>query len=162
MVSISNTIWYHYNCFTLKGFDDISLHGSDQIPTPNIDAVLSYGIGLNRYYTGPMCTPARSSLLTGKYPSSVGMQHYVISNYEPWGLSLTDKLLPEYMKDSGYDTHMVGKWHVGHYEKRRTPTRRGFDSFFGCYGGMIDYFNHSSDCLVRKFFIMSNMLHIQY
>lgn len=95
-----------------------------------------------------MCTPARSSLLTGKYASSVGMQHSSISNYEPWGMSLGEKLWPEYMKDAGYVTHMIGKWDVGHYEKRRTPTERGFDSFFGIYGGWIDYYNHSSDCLV--------------
>lgn len=147
------------------GFDDISFHGSDQIPTPNIDALHSYGVGLQRYYTAPMCTPARSSLLTGRYPSNVGMQHFVIANFEPWGLGLDEKLLPEYMRDAGYATHLVGKWHAGFYEERRTPNHRGFDSFFGCLGGYIDYYNHSVDALVAGYadgFDIRNNLNVSF
>lgn len=77
------------------------------------------------------------------------MQHIVIFNHQPFGVSLKEKLMPEYFKEAGYATHAVGKWHVGHYEEKRTPIHRGFDSFFGNYGGWIDYYNHTSDCLVR-------------
>lgn len=130
------------------GWDDISMHGSDQIPTGNIDAFHTYGIGLHRHYTAPMCTPTRSSLLTGRYPSTLGMQNFVIGIPQPWGLGLDQKLLPQYLKEVGYSTHLVGKWHAGFYTARNTPPARGFDTFFGCYGGAIDYYNHSADGLV--------------
>lgn len=126
------------------GWDDISFHGSDQIPTPNIDALHAYGVALQRHYTAPLCTPTRSSLLTGRYPSAVGMQHHVVLMPQPWGLGLEQKIMPEYLKEVGYRTHLVGKWHLGFHTARNTPPARGYDTFFGCYGGSIDYYNHSA------------------
>lgn len=141
-----STLQLHSLCFR-QGWDDFSLHGSDQIPTPNIDALLSSGINLNRYYSAPMCTPARSSLMTGKYASRIGMQHYVIPNDQPYGLGLEHKLFPQYMRELGYGTYLIGKWHLGFYEERYTATHRGFDSSFGYNGGMIDYYKHESDSI---------------
>ena len=68
----------------------------------------------------------------------------VIGHGEPWGLGLNETLLPEYLKQLGYSTHMVGKWHLGFHCADYTPTRRGFDSHFGYWGGMEDYYNHFS------------------
>lgn len=82
--------------------------------------------------------------MTGRYPSNVGMQSFVIGQSQPYALGMNNKLLPEYLKGAGYKTHMIGKWHLGFYEQKRTPTRRGFDSFFGYLGGDIDYFNYTS------------------
>jgi arylsulfatase B len=78
--------------------------------------------------------------MTGKYPHHVGMQNYVIVSDEPWGLGVEEKLMPEYFKDAGYATHLVGKWHLGFYQEEYTPTKRGFDHFFGFLGEFLSHF----------------------
>ncbi|CAG0920961.1 unnamed protein product [Notodromas monacha] len=126
------------------GFNDLSFRGGSQIPTPNIDSLAYSGIILNNYYVQPMCTPSRAALLTGKYPVHTGMQSYVIVNGEPWGLGLEEKVLPEYLRDLGYQTRAVGKWHLGFHCPEHTPTHRGFESHFGYWGSHEDYYNHSA------------------
>ncbi|XP_077553652.1 arylsulfatase B-like [Haemaphysalis longicornis] len=126
------------------GWDDVSFHGSAQIPTPNLDALAADGIILNNYYAQPLCTPSRAALLTGMYPIHTGMQQFVILVAEPWGLPLDVKLLPEYLRELDYETHLVGKWHLGWFSRNYTPTRRGFDTFYGFYSGEMDYYNHTA------------------
>ncbi|XP_073999826.1 arylsulfatase B-like isoform X2 [Rhodnius prolixus] len=71
------------------------------------------------------------------------MQHLVILESEPWGLSLQEQLLPEALAKAGYVSHAIGKWHLGFYRKQYTPTYRGFASHFGYWQGFHDYYNHS-------------------
>lgn len=125
------------------GYNDVSYNGYPQIPTPNIDALALNGIILRNYYGEWLCTPSRGSLFTGKYASRLGLQHSVILGGEDSGLPLNEITLPQRLKKLGYDTHMVGKWHLGYSTKDRLPTQRGFDSFFGYLNGLIGYYDHT-------------------
>ncbi|CAL1272779.1 unnamed protein product [Larinioides sclopetarius] len=126
------------------GWNDVSFHGSPQIPTPNIDALAASGIVLNNYYTHPQCTPSRGALMSGKYANRLGLHHGDLRPAEASGLPLNVAILPEYLKKLGYKNHMIGKWHLGYYKKRYLPTRRGFDSFFGFLNDNIDFYDYTS------------------
>ncbi|XP_077512472.1 arylsulfatase B-like isoform X3 [Amblyomma americanum] len=125
------------------GWDDVSFHGSSQIPTPNIDALAADGIILNNYYAQPSCTPSRAALMTGLYPIRTGLHGMAVDVADPWGLPTNITILPEYLKELGYETHLVGKWALGYCTKKHTPTFRGFDSFYGYYNSEEDYYTHS-------------------
>ncbi|CAN7940987.1 unnamed protein product, partial [Ixodes hexagonus] len=124
------------------GWADVSFRGDPQIPTPNLDVLASQGIILNNYYVQHLCAPSRGALMSGLYPIHTGLQHLVQVPAEPWGLSPNFTILPEYLRDLGYVNHIIGKWHLGYYKESYTPTRRGFDSFYGYYNGGEDYYNH--------------------
>eukprot|EP00904_Undaria_pinnatifida_P009087 jgi/Undpi1/5308/HiC_scaffold_2.g00589.m1 len=91
-----------------------------------------------------LCTPARASLMTGRYPLRYGMQYGVIMPGSPWGLPLTEKVLPEYMNEAGYESHMVGKWHLGGYDDVSLPSQRGFTTFLGYLHGEDTYYTHKN------------------
>lgn len=130
------------------GWNDVGFHGSNQIPTPNIDALAYSGVILNNYYTQPICTPSRSALMTGRHPIHNGMQFDVLYGTQPWGLPLDQVLLPQYLKRLGYVSRAVGKWHLGHFHEVYAPTSRGFDSHYGYWLGNEDYYTHISDIYV--------------
>ncbi|XP_055337653.1 arylsulfatase B-like [Paramacrobiotus metropolitanus] len=122
------------------GWNDVSFHGYNEIPTPNIDRLAQSGVILNSHYAQALCSPSRASLMTGKYPIRLGMQNGVLTPGTAQSLPLNEKLLPEYLRDAGYSTHMYGKWHLGYAENRMLPTSRGFDSFFGYLNAWVDYY----------------------
>ena len=126
------------------GFYDVGYHGRSVL-TPTIDNLTAEGVQLEQYYVQPECTPTRASLMTGRYPIHLGYQNIgSIKPKQAMGLSLNFTLLPEKLKELGYSTHGLGKWHLGYYNPKYLPTSRGFDTFFGYYGSEIHYYTHTS------------------
>ena len=123
------------------GNADLGYRGS-QIRTPNIDALAKSGVRLESYYGLPLCTPARAALMTGRYPMRHGLQTLVIFPSHKYGLPTEERTLPQALRDVGYRTYMVGKWHLGHADKKYWPNQRGFDHFYGNVVGEVDYFVH--------------------
>ena len=122
------------------GWGDVPWHDAPTI-APTLLELAKSGIIFDRYYVQPICTPTRGALMTGKYPSRLGLQHGVIGPDTPYGLPLNETtLLPSYMRKLGYSTHGVGKWHLGHCSWGHTPVKRGFDSFYGYFNGATDYY----------------------
>ena len=125
------------------GWKDVGFHGAD-IKTPNIDKLAREGARLEQFYVQPMCTPTRAALLTGRYPFRYGLQTLVIPTPSKYGLATDEWLLPQALKDAGYRTAIVGKWHLGHADRKYWPRQRGFDYHYGSVVGEIDYFKHTS------------------
>ena len=126
-----------------QGWKDVGFHGS-YIKTPNIDALAGGGAKLEQYYAEPMCTPSRAALMTGRYPFRYGLQTLVIPSAAKYGLATDEWLLPQALKEAGYATSLVGKWHLGHADRKYWPRSRGFDHQYGPLLGEIDYFTHSA------------------
>ena len=124
------------------GSHDLGLHGTG-IQTPVCDALATEGIYLQKYYVLPYCSPTRAALLSGRYPLHTGVHNW-IHETSTAGLPLQDETLADLLQRGGYQTHAVGKWHVGFSKWEQTPTFRGFSSFFGFYGGGEDYFQHTA------------------
>jgi arylsulfatase A-like enzyme len=109
--------------------------------TPFLSDLASKGIIMDNYYAQEMCSPSRASLLTGRYPLTIGMQYSMINPTTSFGLSTDETLLPEVLRENGYATHMLGKWHLGHYSPLLLPTARGFDHFSGYLSGETFYWS---------------------
>jgi arylsulfatase A-like enzyme len=130
-----------------QGWADASFHGSD-IQTPNIDELASTGVELQQFYTQPFCSQTRAAFLTGRYPLRYGMQIGAIPSGATYGVPTDERFLSQALKEVGYTTALVGKWHVGHGKQEFWPLQRGFDSFYGALVGEIDYFTHSAHGVV--------------
>jgi len=129
------------------GWRDVGFHGSD-IKTPNIDRLAGEGTRLEQYYVQPMCTPTRAALMTGRYPLRYGLQTGVILSAHTYGVPTDEWLLPQALKEAGYETAIVGKWHLGHASREYWPRQRGFDHQYGPLIGEIDYFTHQQHGVV--------------
>jgi arylsulfatase A-like enzyme len=121
------------------GNADLGYRGSD-IKTPNIDRLATEGVRMESFYGMPVCTPSRASLMTGRYAMRYGLQTLVIFPSHTYGLPPDERTLPQALKEAGYQTYMVGKWHLGHADKKYWPQNRGFDHFYGNVLGEVDYF----------------------
>lgn len=123
------------------GWGELGCQGNRQIPTPHIDSIAKAGVRFTSGYVScPVCSPTRAGLMTGRYQQRFGHEF----NPGPaagaeFGLPLSQTTIAKRLKDVGYVTGMVGKWHLGNQEKFR-PLSRGFDEFFGFLGGAHQYF----------------------
>jgi arylsulfatase A-like enzyme len=126
------------------GWGDVGWHGSE-IKTPNLDRLAKAGARLEQFYVQPVCSPTRAALMTGRYPMRHGLQVGVVRPWAQYGLPLEERTLPQALKEAGYETAIVGKWHLGHFRPEYLPTRRGFDHQYGHYNGALDYNTHVRD-----------------
>jgi arylsulfatase A-like enzyme len=133
-----------------QGWKDVGYHGSD-IKTPNIDALAAGGARLEQFYAQAFCTQTRAALMTGRYPFRYGLQTAVIPSSHTYGLNVDEYLLPEALKAAGYRTALIGKWHLGHADRKYWPMQRGFDFHYGPLIGEIDYFTHEQHGVVDWF-----------
>ena len=123
-----------------QGYHDVSYYGTEDIKTPNIDALASQGMRFDNFYANcPVCSPTRASLMTGRYPDYAGVPGVIRTHAtNSWGfLDPNIPLISDQLKELGYHTAIVGKWHLG-LESPNTPTERGFDFFHGWLGDMMD------------------------
>jgi len=133
------------------GWKDVGFNGCTDIKTPNIDALAAGGAKFSQFYVQPMCTPTRAALMTGRYPFRYGLQTIVIPGPAGYGLDTTEWLMPQCLKEAGYSTAIIGKWHLGHADKKYWPKQRGFDYQYGAMIGELDYYTHTDAGVVDWF-----------
>jgi arylsulfatase A-like enzyme len=117
------------------GWNEVGYHGS-KIATPHIDRLAKEGVQLDRFYVHPICSPTRTALMTGRSPARFGITGAIGRGVVPLG----EHFLPQTFQKAGYQTFMVGKWHLGERSDDYAPNARGFDHFFGFHGGGINYY----------------------
>ncbi len=123
-----------------QGYHDVSYYGTADIKTPATDQLAAAGMRFDYFYANcPVCSPTRAALLTGKYQDAVGVPGVIRTHADnSWGyLDPASTLLPLPLKEAGYKTAIIGKWHLG-LESPNMPNERGFDYFYGWLGDMMD------------------------
>jgi arylsulfatase A-like enzyme len=133
------------------GWKDVGFNGCQDIKTPNLDKLAAGGAKFSQFYVQPMCTPTRAALMTGRYPFRYGLQTAVIPSVSAYGLDTSEFLMPQCLKEAGYETAIIGKWHLGHADKKYWPRQRGFDYQYGAMIGELDYFTHDVHGVVDWF-----------
>jgi len=122
--------------------DDMNWHypgfNGGPCETPNLDRLAKEGTRLTRFYVHSVCSPTRAALLTGRYPFRTGMEERSHGN-DTGGMLPDERTLAQALKQTGYDTALIGKWHLGNWYQRQLPLQRGFDHHYGLYGALISY-----------------------
>ena len=127
------------------GYGDLGSYGAPDVRTPNIDRIGREGVRFTDFYAAPTCSPTRASLITGRYYQRVKIERpmgHAASADAERGLPVTGRSLPQLLKNNGYATGLVGKWHLG-YRVDVSPNAHGFDYFFGFKSGLVDYYQHT-------------------
>lgn len=124
------------------GYGDFGSYGAPDIKTPNIDRLAREGVRFTDFYAnGPVCTPTRTGLITGRYQQRVKFERALGAADREAVLPLTGRSLPQLLKNNGYATALIGKWHLG-WKPAFGPNAHGFDYFFGFLSGSTDYYMH--------------------
>jgi arylsulfatase A-like enzyme len=125
------------------GYGDLSSYGAPDIQTPNLDRLARDGVRMTDFYANaPVCTPARAALISGRYQQRFLLER-PMPNDVAIGLPATGRSLPQLLKNAGYATGLIGKWHLG-YKPEFSPNRHGFDYFWGYLSGYIDWYTHTA------------------
>ena len=126
------------------GWADVGYHGGE-IKTPAIDRLAREGVRVERFYSAPICSPTRAALLTGRDPLKLGIAY---DQLHPWynaGLSPDAYTLADAFAEAGYQTALVGKWHLGHTQAHQLPNAHGFEHFHGHLHTNTDYWKHERE-----------------
>lgn len=122
------------------GWGDVGYNGSE-IRTPSLDRLAESGVRLDRFYATPACSATRASLMTGQSTARTGVKRAIFQVSDA-SLPLELRILPEFLRDAGYRTALVGKWHLGHASRQMLPLARGFDYAYGYLTGGIGHYDH--------------------
>jgi len=128
------------------GWGDLSCYGRPDYRTPNIDLLALQGTKFtDAYSASAVCTPTRCGYITGRYPArfKIGLEEPLIATNSNVGLEPNQPTVASLLKQSGYDTALIGKWHLG-FRPEWGPNAHGFDEFFGILAGAGDYFLHQN------------------
>ena len=123
------------------GWEQVGFNGGKEVSTPHIDRIADEGVKLTQFYVQPVCSPTRACLLTGRYAWKNGMEVRPTAESRH-GMLLDERTIAEAVREVGYDTWMVGKWHLGEWQRPHLPLQRGFDHHYGHYSALIDSFTH--------------------
>jgi arylsulfatase B len=122
------------------GWADVGFHDGTQIETPSLDRLAREGMQLDRFYATPICSPTRAALMTGRDPMRLGVAYSVIMPWMTNGIHPDEHFMPQSFLAAGYQTAMVGKWHLGHAQQTYHPNERGFEHFYGHLPTEVGYF----------------------
>lgn len=131
------------------GYADLSCYGRKDYSTPNLDKLAAQGVKfINAYSGAPVCTPTRTAFMTGRYPArtQVGLMEPLTTSRRDSSIGLTTDIpsVATLVRNVGYETALIGKWHLG-FKPENSPNRNGFDYFFGIHSGAADYISHKGD-----------------
>jgi arylsulfatase A-like enzyme len=142
------------------GYGDLSGYGRKDYSTPNLDKLASQGIKfVNAYSAAPLCTPTRTAFMTGRYPARtpVGLIEPLTGQRDiAYGLTADYPSIATLMKTAGYETVLVGKWHLG-FLPQHSPVKNGFDYFFGIHGGAADYISHKGNGMIHWYLVSATL-----
>lgn len=122
------------------GWSDVGFHGNTDIETHALDRLAAEGVQLDRFYATPICSPTRAALMTGRDPMRLGVAYGVIMPWHNFGVHPAETFMPQVFLGAGYQTAMVGKWHLGHAQQTYHPNERGFEHFYGHLHTEVGYY----------------------